>query len=634
MMHYRKRAILFGLVAIVALIGYLIWSGYQEAINLAQTTSRNYAAMIEARVDATFRRAEAHITELVRDLPEAALNKAAVPRYASVIDNGLDLRRLHFPELVGLRVWDANGDLLYASESKTTKRVNIKERDYYRVWQEGRQDGVFYSAAVVSIITGRPAMFIAQALRGKRGELLGIVSASVELEYFQKMFGSLDIGKSGSIAVYRSDNFSSVVRWPAVGNAIGFELPRGTPTREAVAAGKQAASFTFASAADGVERIYSLRVLDRYPFFVASGIGRDDALEGWRMRSLAVASIGLLLLLLLGSLLLSLSRAERTMKQLNADLSATMKAIPDLLFELDDKGKYIEVWASSPGLLAAPKDVLLSQNVNAMLPAEAAAEVMSALKEAERVGFSYGRQIRIPLPQGDSWFELSTAAKTDTEHSGRRYMMLSRDITERKQMEEQIRQLAFHDHLTQLPNRHLLCDRLSHFLAATKRSNCYGAVLFLDLDNFKSLNDKHGHELGDLLLIEVAERLGACVREVDTVGRFGGDEFVVLLSELDESKEISTTQARVVAEKICAVLAEPYRLTSRHEGEADVTVEHHSAVSIGVTLFMGHAVSQDNIVSRADSAMYRAKEAGRNQVFFYDSSTESPVSPDEGENAT
>jgi hypothetical protein len=298
-LHYSKQAIVFGLVAMMALIGYLIWSGYWEAINLAESTSRNYAAMIESRLDATFRRAEAHLAELGRDLPEAALTKAAVPRYAIGIDSGLDLRRLNFPELVGLRVWDANGDLLYASESKTTKRVNIKDRDYYRVWQEGKQDGVFYSSAVVSIITGRPAMFIAQALRNKQGELLGLVTASVELGYFQKMFQSLDIGKSGSIAVYRSDNFRSVVRWPAIKSDIPLELPRGTPGRDAVEAGKRTSTLAFRSIADGSERIYSIHVLERHPFFVASGIGLDDALAGWRARSLLVGASSSLLLSLL-----------------------------------------------------------------------------------------------------------------------------------------------------------------------------------------------------------------------------------------------------------------------------------------------------------------------------------------------
>lgn len=193
------------------------------------------------------------------------------------------------------------------------------------------------------------------------------------------------------------------------------------------------------------------------------------------------------------------------------------------------------------------------------------------------------------------------------------------DITKRKQTEEQVRLLAFHDPLTRLPNRHLFNDRLSQSIAASTRSVRYGALMFLDLDNFKPLNDTHGHVVGDLLLIEVAERLKNCVRELDTVARFGGDEFVVILSDLDEDKSESTAQAAIVAEKIRNTLSEPYLLTVKHEGEAEDTVEHHCTASIGVVLFVNHEASQDDILKWADAAMYQAKAAGRNLIRFYDS---------------
>ncbi|MDP2826715.1 MAG: diguanylate cyclase [Sulfuritalea sp.] len=193
------------------------------------------------------------------------------------------------------------------------------------------------------------------------------------------------------------------------------------------------------------------------------------------------------------------------------------------------------------------------------------------------------------------------------------------DITERKQMEDQVRQLAFYDDLTKLPNRRLLNDRLSQTMAVSKRSGCYGALMFLDLDNFKPLNDTHGHVVGDLLLIEAADRLKCCVREMDTVARFGGDEFVVMLSDLNADKAESTSHAEIVAEKIRIRLSEPYLLTIRQEGKEDTTVEHHCTVSIGVTLFIDHEASQDDILKWADVAMYQAKEAGRNSIRFYDS---------------
>jgi diguanylate cyclase (GGDEF)-like protein len=188
------------------------------------------------------------------------------------------------------------------------------------------------------------------------------------------------------------------------------------------------------------------------------------------------------------------------------------------------------------------------------------------------------------------------------------------DITESKRMEDQVRQLALYDALTGLPNRRLLSDRVAQALAVCKRHECHGALMFLDLDNFKPLNDTHGHAAGDLLLIEAANRLKSCVREVDTVARFGGDEFVVMLSGLIEGEAESVLQAKAIAEKIHAVLSAPYRLTV-----GNVTVEHQCTASIGVVVFDQQAGSEDDILKWADAAMYEAKEAGRNLIRFYGS---------------
>jgi len=193
-----------------------------------------------------------------------------------------------------------------------------------------------------------------------------------------------------------------------------------------------------------------------------------------------------------------------------------------------------------------------------------------------------------------------------------------RDISKRKRMEEQVRQFAFFDGLTNLPNRRLLNDRLSQAMAASKRSGCHGALMFLDLDNFKPVNDRYGHEAGDALLIEAALRLKCCMREMDTVARLGGDEFVVMLSQLHVDEAESTAQARMVAEKIRLALSEPYLLTIATEGTAARAVEHHCTASIGVTLFLDHQGSRDDILKWADAAMYQAKDAGRNQIRFHD----------------
>jgi diguanylate cyclase (GGDEF)-like protein/PAS domain S-box-containing protein len=192
----------------------------------------------------------------------------------------------------------------------------------------------------------------------------------------------------------------------------------------------------------------------------------------------------------------------------------------------------------------------------------------------------------------------------------------ARDITERKQAEARIL-AALHDPLTGLPNRSLLMDRLGYAMAASKRSGLFGALIFLDMDNFKPINDTHGHDLGDALLIEVAHRLTACVREMDAVSRFGGDEFVILVSELQKDKLKSSEQARLVAEKIRRTLARPYILKLKNATQPDTSIEHHCTASIGVTLFFNHETSQADALKDADAVMYLAKSEGGNVVRFH-----------------
>ncbi|MDD2609704.1 MAG: EAL domain-containing protein [Giesbergeria sp.] len=183
------------------------------------------------------------------------------------------------------------------------------------------------------------------------------------------------------------------------------------------------------------------------------------------------------------------------------------------------------------------------------------------------------------------------------------------DLTERKQAEEEIERLAFYDALTGLPNRRLLLNRLEHSIAVCLRKQQRGALLFIDLDNFKDLNDTQGHDVGDLLLTQVAQRLVAVVRDADTVARFGGDEFVIMLDGLSADLTIANAQAETVAEKLLRALNTPYTLAG---------ALHYSTPSIGVTLFGDERHSVDELLKRADLAMYQAKAAGRNTQRFFD----------------
>jgi len=209
---------------------------------------------------------------------------------------------------------------------------------------------------------------------------------------------------------------------------------------------------------------------------------------------------------------------------------------------------------------------------------------------------------------------LCITAITNPEGLVTNYVGTFTDISQRKADEERIKDLAYYDSLTKLPNRTLLFDRLNLALNASNRNKTHGALMFLDLDNFKTLNDTLGHDRGDQLLIEVGRRLQSCVRDVDTVARLGGDEFVIMLECLDEQEIEAAVQTHTVAEKIRSNLAEFYLLKSNIDNNLHPFVEHYSTGSIGFVLFLGHQTSSEELLKRADLAMYQAKQAGRNVI--------------------
>ena len=297
---------------------------------------------------------------------------------------------------------------------------------------------------------------------------------------------------------------------------------------------------------------------------------------------------------------------------------SAMDATRDAVYLVDRETlQFIDVNASACSMLGLSREEILAigpAGVLGQTPQELARTYDAVIADG---GVSAPVEVLRTRKTGkQAWVEIQRHAQRSDE--GWMIVTVARDITERKQMEEQVHQLAFYDPLTKLPNRRLLNDRLSQAITSSRRSGCYGALIFLDLDNFKSLNDTHGHRAGDLLLIEAARRLTTCVREMDTVARLGGDEFVVVVAEFDLNKAESAGKARLIAEKIRICLAEPYLLSVKGDDKLDRLIEHHCTASIGVVVFNDSEGTQEDFLRLADTAMYHAKEAGRNLIRFSD----------------
>lgn len=259
-----------------------------------------------------------------------------------------------------------------------------------------------------------------------------------------------------------------------------------------------------------------------------------------------------------------------------------------------------------------------SRSLFELLHADDVEQVNTSLEESRKKLTTWHAQFRICHPdKGYIWLE-GHATPEGLIDGGVRWYGYIWDITERKQSEDRIRKLALYDPLTGLANRRLLKDRLSHAVATSQRNLNFGAVMMLDLDNFKSLNDTKGHEVGDALLVEVARRLNSCVRESDTISRLGGDEFVVVLECLATDRRIAQAKAMEVAEKIRVTLGMAYFLGNEEHA-------HHASASIGLTLFQGKNRNESELLKRSDVAMYEAKDLGRNCVCLYNEERQAAV---------
>ena len=458
-------------------------------------------------------------------------------------------------------------------------------------------------------------------------------------DYFINHFAQKLDASEGTVEILRYD-----------GTLLMTTAPDGQPGRlqeDAIRAFKlddtEFGQFEQESTAAGATHssLTSYRASRLYPVVVVTRIDRDYALRNWKTASFTLLSVALPVLL--GLTLLSVAYYRRQMLlAVQREESARLKAVNATVFDSSPEATLItdleaSVISINPAFTRVTgfyEGEIIGRRLDELLTPEGVSALRDELPldethvNASRAAHAEPLTVEVQLQCKDGsriWMEILSTPERD--HKGRivGYRRIGRNITERREMQDRVRELAFHDALTGLPNRRLLSDRLAQAVAQSKRSGTYGAVLFLDLDNFKPLNDEHGHAAGDLLLIEVADRLHDCVREIDTVARFGGDEFVVVLGALKTTREGSLALANNVAEKISAVLSRPYHLAVRQHDGTENVIAHSCTSSIGGALFFDNEARQEEVLKRADSAMYRAKNEGRNRIRFAGVEDRAPV---------
>ena len=729
-------------IALISLVGagfillaYVLWSAYQDVWAEARSVASSQAELLEARFDATLRRVESTLDDMAVRVPAEAFRPGSVERFRPAIEAELERARHAFPEVFGFRIIDADGGLLYRSGGG--EYANLADRAYFRMLKDNGAAGLVFSEVISSRITGRSTLAAARAIRSADGRFIGVVSAAIDLAYFEALFKSVRLGESGALVIRRSDLQTLVVRHPPAPDEVNRALDGAHPIVRHLKAGERRGVLEFKAQADGIERVYGYRVLENYPFYVLAGLSEQDVMAAWRRRIVFVALLGSLLFVSLVAVVVGLYRSQRREHAVAQDLlrnderlnsaqriaqlgsweielpSMNVRCSAELfrIFELPDSlrpaAKYDDFMArvhpedqenthkvlmdsiatrqpaslkhrlllpdgrvkyvlecceceyaahgtprriigtsqdvtseqemmSQMLLLASAvqysgEAILITDAENRIVTVNPAFTRLTGYEEAEVVGrnprfLSAGRTTADEYAhlwnslnesgfwQGEIWDRrkdggvypkwMSISVIRDENGGVRYYVAHFTDVSSERAAEERLHHIAHHDVLTGLFNRFSLKGHLDQALAASRRDGSRVALLFIDLDRFKVINDTLGHHVGDELLIEVAHRLQETVRDSDVVARLGGDEFVIMLTGIDHSSAIA-----LVAEKLVFNVGRSYQI-----GGLDL----YTSPSIGIAIYPTDGVDGETLMKNADAAMYHAKMAGRNNFQFFD----------------
>jgi diguanylate cyclase (GGDEF)-like protein/PAS domain S-box-containing protein len=488
---------------------------------------------------------------------------------------------------------------------------NYADRDYFKAHAENASDQLLISKPILGRLTGKWVVALTRRITLADGSFGGVVFLALDPTYFATDYANTDRGQGSAMALIGLDGITRARR---NGDKISFgenvrasqlfkELPKAANGH-----------YIGVAASDGHRRIVAYRSVEGYPMVTIVASSLEDVLAKSREREFVylagAAGTTLVVLVLVLSYFISTSRqtqylaavadSERRYRLLfENSLDAVISAKPD--------GRIASANAAACRMFGFDSEQLQIKYRSELFASDDS-RLGKLLHQEESEGAMQGS---VSMLRSDgSRFEAEISANLYPDGSQLSSMII-RDVSDRKVAEDQIKTLAFYDALTLLPNRRLLMDRLQLAVAACARHRRKGALLFIDLDNFKILNDTLGHFRGDVLLQEVAKRLNTCIREGDTCARLGGDEFVVMLEDLSEVQLEAAKQAEVVGEKILLTLSQTYQL--------DFETTYDITPSIGLTLFDAELDGGiDEPLKRADLAMYQAKSAGRNTQRFFD----------------
>ncbi len=611
----RLRALLF-LGALLpplmffALGAYALRESHDQFEQRAELLTQNLAEALERSLTANVEKVDMALNSIVDHL-EMQLARGALN--VPIANAHLQSQIANRAELEGLRITDAQGRLILGKGTAAvgSRSFSFADREWFITQRDRPDAGLFLSSPVVSKVAGNWIVSLSRRYRSADGQFAGAVSAAVPLSYLQRQLQTINAGPSG-VVILRDLSLGLLARYPEApgseAEAVGSQ--RVSPRlRSLVNSGNSRATYHAVSPTDDVERTFSFRRLGLVPLVVIVGAGSEAYLADWyAQRRAVVAFCGGMVLLYgaCGMVLWRLQQQNRRARQRIELLAKVFEHSGEAIMVTDHEHRIVEV---------NPAFVRQTGYTPGEIVGQLPARLNSALTTAADVEAMRQSVAATGMWRGELWDRtkdgrvypkwLTVSVLRDADGQVTHHIANSIDVTEAKEAEDRIRHLAHHDTLTQLPNRVLLHGRLEQAMAAARRDTGQLAMLFIDMDRFKDINDTLGHPVGDGLLVEVGQRLRALVRDSDIVARLGGDEFVLVLTGTGQD---AARAAAAVAAKVLAELGRPYTVRGH---------ELHSTPSIGMALFPADGEDADTLMKNADAAMYHAKAAGRNNAQFF-----------------
>jgi len=597
-------------LGIGALFAHTMWSMRQEHWDYQLRTNTNLSSTLAKGLEWSLDAVDLSLQKTAIALNEvrALEGQEDSESHRALLDSLW--RDIHNSDLL---VLDDQGRVIHRALGVQSVGKQFVSHDFFQAFRVHQLPGVFIGQPTKELRMGEYVLPIARAIRGKYGVLNGVVVGMLRMQEINAWLSTMDLGAHSGVNVIREDGLV-LTRFPYQETTAPHSLAGSGNLAQFVAAPQ--GSFVGTAVIDGVERLYTHNRVGHFPVVVNVAQSTNSIFQSWRRNAWQLAGFAALLMVsCLGLAVLfvrELTRREATEADLFTEkerMRLTLQSIGDAVVCTDAQGHitYLNPVARQiTGLEMREVENHPIEVLHALPYAVAGGAQASALRRALESGKTVDRSRTTLLHRGSGeLLEMDESASLVKSFDGHVLgaVAVLRDVTVAAAHEARMQRLAFHDVLTGLPNRTLLQDRAQQAMAHSKRTGDMLAVLYLDLDGFKQINDRLGHQAGDAALVHAAKALQASVRESDTVCRLGGDEFVILLCEL-----ASKTHLQSIAHKVQQACATPF------VWQGASYVLHASG---GVALYPDHALQWDALLHCADTAMYASKQAGRHQIRLY-----------------